>query len=309
VDPQTLSAALARHMPPVLRWSGALARRLRNYNIALDGKHSGSLNTDALTLADLSVQELIVAALRDGDPLFRRCRIEAEETTGDLGRFSALAPYVLAIDPIDGTKQYRDRSGNGYAVLLHLRDRDAVHYSLVYVPESGEEGLWVEARGDRVSTGADDWLQPAGEVLRRLPPVERADLPSSKTFYVIGFQERDAETARALASVGLEGHTSDEMPGSVFELMARGEYAGSLIHSPNVYDFPISLHIARALGGDSVWVRDGRRVDFHETWLDERASMLRLPGIVATSVDRALLPRLCELARDWNPTRYAAAGP
>jgi hypothetical protein len=33
--------------------------------------------------------------------------------------------------------------------------------------------------------------------------------------------------------------------------------------------------------------------------------MLRLPGIVACAVDRAVLRTLVDLARDWSPLRYA----
>ncbi|HEV7999115.1 MAG TPA: inositol monophosphatase family protein [Planctomycetaceae bacterium] len=299
-----VTAALARHLPSVLRWSGALAKSLRGHNIALSGKHSGSANTDALTLADLTIQELIVAALRDAEPALRMCRIEAEETTGDLLRFASEGDLVLAIDPVDGTKQYRDRTGDGYAVMLHLRNRETVLYSLVFVPECGATGAWVEVHDDRVRTGPDDGARPAREVLDGLKPVERAALPESNKIYVIGFQDRDPKRARDLASVGLQGHTSETMAGSIYELMARGEYGGSLIHSPNVYDFPVSLQIARSLGGDALWVRDRRPVHFGETWLDDRANMIRLPGIVACSPWPATLDRLCELARDWNPNRY-----
>jgi 3'(2'), 5'-bisphosphate nucleotidase len=299
-----VTAALARHLPSVLRWSGALAKSLRGHNIALSGKHSGSANTDALTLADLTIQELIVAALRDADPVLRMCRIEAEETTGDLLRFASEGDLVLAIDPVDGTKQYRDRTGNGYAVMLHLRNRETVLYSLVFVPECGATGAWVEVHDGRVRTGPDDAARPARQVLDGLKRLERAALPESNKIYVIGFQDRDPERARDLASVGLQGHTSETMAGSIYELIARGEYGGSLIHSPNVYDFPVSLQIARALGGDALWVRDRRPVHFGETWLDDRANMIRLPGIVASSPWPATLDRLCNLARDWNPNRY-----
>ncbi|HXY37881.1 MAG TPA: inositol monophosphatase family protein, partial [Planctomycetaceae bacterium] len=140
MDESEIASTLARHMPAVLRWCGALAKSLRGHNIALSGKHTGSANTDALTLADLTIQELIVAALRDADPLLRKCRIEAEEATGDLARFARDGELVLAIDPIDGTKQYRDRTGDGYAVMLHLRNRETVIYSLVFVPECGADG-------------------------------------------------------------------------------------------------------------------------------------------------------------------------
>jgi 3'(2'), 5'-bisphosphate nucleotidase len=308
MDVAEVTGSLARHLPGVLRWCGALAKSLRGHNIALSGKHSGSANTDALTLADLTIQELIVAALRDADPVLRRCRIEAEEATGDLARFARESDLVLSIDPIDGTKQYRDRTGNGYAVMLHLRNRQTVLYSLVFVPECGPSGTWVEVYDGRILTGPDDCSRPARPVLDALRPVDRARLPESKKIYVIGFQKRDPERAGDLASIGLEGHTSETMDGSVYELLARGEYGGSLIHSPNVYDFPVSLQIARALGGDAVWVHNRESVHFGQRWIDDRANMIRLPGIVACSPSRATLDKLCDLARDWNPNRYPPEG-
>lgn len=305
MDLKPVIDALSRHLPDVLRWSGAIARRLRQYDIAVTGKVSGSANTDALTLADLTGQELIVAALRDCDPVFRRCRLEAEEATGDLDRFAADAPYTIALDPIDGTLHYRDRQGTGYAVMLHLRSVETVHYSLVFVPETGNHGTWVEVAGDRVVCGEDDPSRPAADVLKSFPPIDPQKRPCSKKIYLIGFQKDDPLKAQAVTDAGLEGYVSAAMPGSLYDLFATGEFGGSLIHSPNVYDFPVGLHIARALGGDAVWVHSREPVHFRELWLDERAEMLRLPGIVACSDDRETLETLCELARDWNPVRYA----
>ncbi|MFQ5731975.1 MAG: inositol monophosphatase family protein [Planctomycetaceae bacterium] len=299
-----LTNACARHLPAALRWGGAVARQLRRYDVGIGGKTSGSSMTDALTLADLCVQELIVAALRDCDPVFQECRLEAEEGTGDIGRFAPESPYTIAIDPIDGTKTYRDHSGDGWAVIVMLRSAETVHFSLVYIPETGPNGMWVEANGDRVVCGEDDWGRPATDVLRSLSPVPLAGRPKSKNVYVIGFQDKDRATADAVTAAGLRGFTADDMPGSIFELQARGEFAGSLIHTPNVYDFPVSLQIARALGGDALWVHNRRPVHFEELWLDERADMLRLPGIAACSEHRDVLETLCEVAKDWSPQRY-----
>jgi 3'(2'), 5'-bisphosphate nucleotidase len=311
MDLERLVDRLAACLPPVLRWAGGVARRMRQYNIALAGKHSGSANTDALTLADLTVQELLVGALRDGGPLFRLCRIEAEETTGDLARFANEGDYTLALDPIDGTKQYRDKTGNGYCIILTLRSPETVHYTLVFVPESGPYGAWVQVAGNNVICGPDDPSQPAVDVLRRIPPLPLGEgrgeghALASKRIYLIGFQRHDRAKARLVSQAGLEGVAADDCPGALYELLALGEFAGSLIHTPNVYDYPASLHLARAMGGDSVWVHNGEPVHFRELWLDERANMLRLPGIVATSPDRNVLNTLCRLARDWNPVRYA----
>lgn len=304
MNPEFLITALSVHLPPIMRWAGAIARDLRQFNVALESKASGSANTDALTLADLTVQELLVSALRDTDPIFRHCRIEAEESTGDLQRFAQEGEYTLALDPIDGTKYYRDRSGNGYAVMLHLRSRDTVLYSLVFIPEKGPHGDWVEAGGERIVCGTDDPSRPAGDVLRSFTPIDPATRPDSKKIYVIGFQRRDPEVARLVTDAGLHGFAPDEMPGSIYELLARGEFGGSLIHTPNVYDFPVSLHIARILGGDALWVHTREPMNFREFWLDERADMLRLPGIVACSAKRDTLRLLCDLARDWNRSRY-----
>ena len=177
MDLKKLTTALATQLPEVLRWSGAVARQLRRFNITLDGKTSGSANTDALTLADLTIQELLVSALRDRDPIFRQCRLEAEEETGDIHLFAEDAQYTIALDPIDGTKQYRDRTGNGYAVMLNLRSVETVHYSLVYLPEDGERGSWVEVTDARIVCGPDggQYRRLGGDAWRASGRGRRAD--------------------------------------------------------------------------------------------------------------------------------------
>lgn len=307
ITPQTtrIIAALQQALPAVVRWSGAVARRLRQFNIALDGKSSGNANTDALTLADLSVQELLVAALRDADPVLRTCRVEGEETTGDMARFNAQSDLAIAIDPIDGTKQYRDHTGNGYSIIVHLHDATTPLYSLVFAPEMGEHGTWVEVTPEHIVCGPDNPDHTARQVLDQLPDLSSPRRPLGKGTYLIGFQHRDAQRAREVDAIGLQGRTSDEMPGSIYPLMATGEYGGSLIHSPNIYDFPVSMHIARLRGGDAVWVHNREPVHYRSLWMDTRAGMLRYPGIVACSEDRGILEQLCRLAHDWNPVRYA----
>jgi len=305
MNPQPIIDALSESMLTPLRWAGSVAQRLRQFNIALEGKSSGSALTDALTLADLTLQELLVAALRDSSPIFRQCRIEAEETTGDLVKFPKQAEWTLALDPIDGTKQYRDKTGNGYCVMLHLRNATNVVASFVYVPEKGPQGWWVACTPDRLVCGSDDLNQTANQVINSLPAITPANRPAtSRKIYLIGFQSRDVLAAQQVTAAGLEGVAPDDMPGSIYELMASGEFGGSLIHSPNLYDFPVSLQIARHLGGDAVWVHNGEPVHFRETWLDDRADMLRLPGIVACSPNREILATLCHVAKNWNTDRY-----
>jgi len=295
---------LAAELPRAVRWAGALARQLRPHDISLSGKHSGSADTDALTLADLAVQEILIAALRDMGPAVRRCRIEAEEGSGDLGRFAEQSEWVLAIDPIDGTREYRDRTGNRYAVMLHLRTQETIHYSLVYLPEEGAEGTWLEVRSDRMVLGPDDCTVAARPALDALPSIALNRRPESRRILVSGFLGREAERARAVSAAGLDGVLGGDTPGSLFPLMASGYLGGALFHTPNVYDFPVCMHIARALGGDAVWAHEGTRVDFRRVWRDERANMFRLPGIVACASDRRVISALVDVARHWSAERY-----
>jgi 3'(2'), 5'-bisphosphate nucleotidase len=314
-----LIACLSAELPSVVRWAGAVARQLRRHDIALGGKTSGFADTDALTMADLAIQELLVAALRDMGPRVRACRIEAEESSGDLGRFARESPWTIAIDPIDGTRDYRDRTGNAYAVMLHVRTPETIVYTLVYLPEEGAAGAadgaegaadgaagtWLEARDGRVVLGPDDPSRVARAVLDGLPPVEPPRSPRSRRVLVAGFLGRDEERARAVATAGLDAVLGAQTAGSLYPLILRGDLVGALVHTPNVYDFPVAMHLARLFGGDAVWVHDGRPVDFRSVWHDERASMLRLPGIVACAVDPQTIATLVDLARDWNPDRYA----
>ena len=307
-DIDSVIVELARVLPSVLRWSGAVARRLREFNIAVDGKSSGNSNTDALTLADLSVQELIVAALRDADPILRTCRIEGEESTGDMSLFSDDAELAIAIDPIDGTKQFRDRTGNGYSVMVHLHDTKTPYYSLVFSPEMGSGGTWTEVTPDRLVCGPDDTTRPARSVLDAMPDLSADRSGRGQGIYLIGFQDDDEKRAREVDTLALSGSTSDEMQGSIYPLMATGQYAGSLIHTPNIYDFPVSMHIARVLGGDAVRADTREPVEYRDLWMDERASMLRFSGVIACSEDPVILDQLCELSADWSLVRYRDDG-
>src|SRR5439155_943125 len=138
---------------------------------------------------------------------------------------------------------------------------------LVFVPESGPYGSWVAADGDRIVCVPDDPECPATDVLRNAKPQPLSSKCVSKMIYVIGFQQHDPAKAELITKSGLRGVAADECPGCLYELMARGVYAGSLIHSPNVYDYPAGLHLARVCGGDSLWVHNQQPVNFDTLWM------------------------------------------
>lgn len=307
MDQESLVGTLAFYIPPFLRYAGGIARQMRRFNISLQNKASTNAYSDALTLADLSIQELLVAALRDGDPLFRACRLDAEEQTGDLFRFSDKSDYTIAVDPIDGTKKYRDTTADGYSVILTLRTKTTVLYSVVYLPETGNDGSWLEIRGNRITCGPDDHSRTAIEALQGLPRFNAPGRKDSTLIYLLGFQGNDPAKAKILKQKGYDVVLIDDLQeqGNIYTMFTDGRVGGVLIHTPNVYDFPVLVHIARALGGDAIWVTTGEPIHFGTIWKDDRTDMLRLPGIVACAVDRNVLNRLCEISRTWDPARYA----
>ena len=304
---QETVTVLKQEMPKVMRWAGAIAKTLRQYNISITGKTSGYATTDALTLADITLQELLVSALRDiGGPVLK-CQIEAEEENGPLDCFSQSSNLVISLDPIDGTKQYRDHTGNGYAVMLHLRDTSHVYYSLVFLPEMGEFGTWVEVEKAKVTCIEDapptvSTSKTARELLDEAPALNAKH--NARDIYIIGFQNEDEKVAEAVDSLGLNGIIPSKMPGSIYPLLANSNFAGSLIHTPNVYDYPVSKHIASEMGGSSKWAHNEEDVNFSETWMDDKAGMLRLPGIVATALQKETTTKLCRLAASWDQRRY-----
>jgi 3'(2'), 5'-bisphosphate nucleotidase len=87
-------------------------------------------------------------------------------------------------------------------------------------------------------------------------------------------------------------------------MFARGTFGGALVHTPNVYNFSVMLRMACILGGDALWVQNGEAVNLRDLWADNRADMLRMPGIIAYSAKRETLAMLCDLAKRWHPVRY-----
>ena len=297
---------LKSRMPSVLRWAGQIAKQLRQHDVAIESKGTGNVNTDALTLADLSLQDMLVCALRDVGAT--GCRIEAEEETGPLDAFADDSPLTIALDPIDGTKQYRDRTADGYAVMMLLRTDDDVLYSLTYLPEMGPQGHWVEvdSLAGTIKSVPDDWSRAADPHLAEADTVDPESRGRGRGVYLIGFRELDDPRAGEVTASGLNGYGPQQMPGSIYPLLADGDFCGSLIHTPNVYDFPVSLQIARLLGGDAIRVDNGERVDFRDTWLDDRSGMIRLKGVVACSPEPGVVETLRGISEDWDPERYPA---
>lgn len=88
----------------------------------------------ALTLADLAAQEIILASLVASYP---EVSLEAEEATPSCDRFSSDSDDVVVIDPIDGTLHSYLRGEGPYGILLGLVVRGIYRAGLVALPREG----------------------------------------------------------------------------------------------------------------------------------------------------------------------------
>lgn len=297
MNPTHLIQTLAARLPDVVRWCGALARQLRKHDVAVEGKGSGYAPTDALTLADLGIQEILVDALRDFGPEFHQCRLELEESTGDTAAFATESPLTIAIDPIDGTKHFRDGTSDGYGIIISLRRSDSSLYSLGYFPEQGRVGEWVEVNGGRIIHALEDTSMPARRVLDAAETLAADAVARSNAVWVTGYRTDPDLVAKHLTQEGFKTVMSDGRSEHICTELVKGRIDGMLMNRPGVYDAPMWMHVVTALGGSECWAHNGERVDFRDSWYDEGSKGLRLSGAIACARDQGQLARIVAVAK------------
>lgn len=122
-----------RLRPAVLR-AAAFARSLEGTVANAPKLHEASLVKQALTMADLGTQEIILKALLE---CFPDVSLAAEEDTETVDAFPKKADAQVVIDPIDGTlRSYLEASGP-YAVIVGLAIRGIYRAALVSLPREG----------------------------------------------------------------------------------------------------------------------------------------------------------------------------
>lgn len=125
--------------------------RAASFARGLEGKVGNSPKLDepsavkqALTLADVGAQEIILEGLREHFP---QVSLAAEEDTKSVAAFPKDAEAQVVIDPIDGTlRSYLEASGP-YAVIVGLAIEGVYHSSLVALPREGLMFDAVRGRG------------------------------------------------------------------------------------------------------------------------------------------------------------------
>ena len=107
-----------------------------------------------VTLADLKVNKLIINRIKEKYNDINWEILSEENAKNKLVKFNINADWVWVIDPLDGTKDFIQGSGN-YAMHIALNFKNKPIMGVVLIPEKDE--LWF-AYGERVSCEKRDGL-------------------------------------------------------------------------------------------------------------------------------------------------------
>lgn len=126
-------------LSPAVRQAAAIARALEGRVKNRPKAHESDEVKQALTIADTAAQEALLVPLLERFP---DLRLEAEEDTPSVARFTGTSEALVVIDPIDGTYHYYLGSAGPYAVMVGLALAGRFEAALVALPR---EGLFFEA--------------------------------------------------------------------------------------------------------------------------------------------------------------------
>ncbi|MBI4023107.1 hypothetical protein HY375_03010 [Candidatus Berkelbacteria bacterium] len=230
--------------------------------VALKQKSTtGSAGIDALTEADLAVQELVLGTLAE-TPL-STCQLFAEEATPSVDRFADRSPFALTLDPIDGTLMYAHGSPY-FRFILGFRTVDELRYTFVYYPAQ-EISIRITNQGIEQSGRFD------------LPA-----LPNHARTVVYSAEPRSASRSTAIrATLRDLGYTLTDTGhvrkgfGSI-TLFLAGVVGGYYNGYPNVHDSFVAAHYAQARGWPVHYEHPDKGLSLNE--LHVASGSLRFPN-------------------------------
>ena len=111
---------------------------------------------DPVTLADLKVNEIIIQRIKENYKNINWEILSEENVKNEFNKFDRNAEWIWVFDPLDGTKDFIQGTGN-YAMHLALQYRNVPCLGVVLIPERNElwmtngKNTWCEKRdGSRV---------------------------------------------------------------------------------------------------------------------------------------------------------------
>jgi fructose-1,6-bisphosphatase/inositol monophosphatase family enzyme len=145
---------------PAIRQAAAIARALEGRVPNKPKRGERSPVKAALTLADTAAQEALLVPLLDR---FSEVRLDAEEQTESVKRFSGRRDALVVLDPIDGTLRSYLNAEGPYAVMAGLAIAQVFQAALVALPRE-RQVFHAIAGGGAFQLSGDHERKPARAV-------------------------------------------------------------------------------------------------------------------------------------------------
>jgi len=127
----SFSSDFVRALAPALQQAASIARALEGRVSNRPKSGEATAIKAALTIADTASQEALLIPLLEHFP---QVKLEAEEDTPSVSRFSESGDALVVIDPIDGTLRFYLEARGPYAVMIGLAIGDRYEAGLVALP-------------------------------------------------------------------------------------------------------------------------------------------------------------------------------
>lgn len=147
LEPGDFAGALA----PALRQAASIADALEGRVPNRPKQGEATPVKAALTIADTASQEALLVPLLERYP---HVRLAAEEDTPTIRRFPTESPFLVVIDPIDGTLRFYLEGLGPYAIMLGLARDGEYEAGLVAMPR--ERLFFAAVRGEGATLASGD---------------------------------------------------------------------------------------------------------------------------------------------------------
>ena len=198
---------------------------------------------DPVTVADLEVNDLIIKRINENFKEVHWNILSEENVKTEVDQFVANSEWIWILDPLDGTKDFIQGTGN-YAMHLALNYRSKPYIGVVLIPEKGE--LWI-------SDGKDAWCEKKDGSIRKTSFQNQK--PLSEMTIVTSKNHRNVTLNNLINKIGFRKVNVMGSVGCKIASIIRGEcdiYISLSLpgkSSPKDWDFAAPEAILKAAGG------------------------------------------------------------
>ena len=268
----------------IFSWEAADILLFYSSLIKQDDKKAQIIKTkteeDPVTLADLKVNEIIIKRINEKYKGANWEILTEENVKNEFNSFNINADWIWILDPLDGTRDFIQSTGN-YAMHLALNYKRKPCLGIVLIPEKNE--LWF-------AVGAKLWCEKRDGTILSPPIASNKNL--EQMTIVTSKNHRNEQLNELIGKVNFKKITRMGSVGCKIASIIRGEsdiYISLSLpshgSSPKDWDFAAPEAILKAAGG-AITTLDNKDLIYSKTSYEQR-------GIIIASNNKKEHGKIC----------------